>query len=275
MSSSDQAKPPVVLTIAGFDPSSGAGVTADLQVIAAHKLFGTSAITALTVQSTQGVATVHPLAGKLLRETLLHLLQDMPPVGVKIGMLATAEIVHEVASFLRQLSDVSVGSVIPVVLDPVLRSSSGKELLARDARLVLGDELLPLVSWITPNLAELGELAGEMSDDVLSQLIAVGRKHPHLHIVATGGDQGSVPVDLWRSPEGLLQEFRGERINTTSTHGTGCAFSSALLCGLVKGLAQVEAVAAAKRYVEGALRSAPGLGRGKGPLSFFWGEQRC
>jgi hydroxymethylpyrimidine/phosphomethylpyrimidine kinase len=262
-------KPPVVLTIAGFDPSSGAGITADLQVFAAHDLFGTACITALTVQSTQGVASVEPVS-HLIAPTLSHLDADLPPVGIKIGMLATAEAVSAVAEYLASLR----GPRIPIVLDPVIRSSSGAWLLNSKGLDILQAKLLPLVDWITPNLDELAVLSGVdvyLNSDVEGALRALNRQHPHLNIVATGGDhidQGT--VDTLLTPAGELYRFEGERIDTTSTHGTGCAFSSALLARLVLGYAPQDAVAAAKIYVTEALRRALGVGKGHGPLSLLW-----
>src|SRR5580698_8027237 len=133
-----------VLTIAGFDPSSGAGVTADLMVFAAHGLFGTSCITALTVQSTVGVRATQPVAGEVVRATLDCLQDDLPVAGIKIGMLATAENVAAVVDFLEGIR----GQGIPVVLDPVLRSSSGRELLDAAGVVLMRERLLPLVDWV-------------------------------------------------------------------------------------------------------------------------------
>jgi len=158
------------------------------------------------------------------------------------------------------------------VLDPVLRSSSGHELLEAQAERRMQAELLPLVRWITPNWAELSGLAGlpvRTIEQVKEAADALGRLHPGLHIVATGGDQDE-PVDLLRVPGGAVQVFRGERVETTATHGTGCAFSSALLSRLMLGDAPAVGVARAKAYVTEALRSAPGLGRGRGPLNLLW-----
>jgi hydroxymethylpyrimidine/phosphomethylpyrimidine kinase len=266
---SQSRKPPVVLTIAGFDPSSGAGITADLQVFAAHRLFGTACITALTVQSTQGVAAVEPVSA-LIGPTLSHLDADLPPAGIKIGMLATAEAVSAVANYLTHLR----GPKIPVVLDPVILSSSGACLLNSKGLVALQAKLLPLVDWITPNRAELGELSGlgTIPDtDIEDALRALNRRHPHLHIVATGGDHsGEGTVDTLLTPDGEIFRFEGPRIDTTSTHGTGCAFSSALLARLVLGYAPQDAVAAAKIYIAEALRHATGLGKGHGPLKLLW-----
>ena len=260
--------PPVVLTIAGFDPSSGAGITADLQTFAAHGLFGTSAITAYTVQSTMGVFEVHPVDTGVLRRTLDCLQQDLPPRGIKLGMLGSAEVMETVVNFLR-----SLGSSKPlVVLDPVLRSSSGRELLPFEALGRLHSDLLPLVDWMTPNWSELALLAGHRVEDLDAAeqaLRSLGERHPLLTLVATGGD-AAPPIDLLRLPDGSMQRLEGTHVPTRSTHGTGCALSSAMLARLVLGSAPLEAVGGAKAFVEGALRNAPGLGGGRGPMGLLW-----
>jgi hydroxymethylpyrimidine/phosphomethylpyrimidine kinase len=277
--------PPVALTIAGFDPSSGAGVTADLKVFAVHGLFGLSAITSLTVQSTRGVAAVQPINGDWLARTLESLWADVPAAGVKIGMLGSEEAVRTVAEFLRGIRPGNAAEKgIPVVVDPVLRSSSGHELLPPAALEALHTELLsPLGSsagWVTPNWAELGLLVGcdvRNLDEARAAAAALGRRHAGLHVLTTGGD-GAEPaaesIDLLRTPDGDVLEFAGDRIKTRSTHGTGCAFSSAVLARLVLGDRPAEAVAGAKTYVAEALRSAPGLGHGRGPLNLLWPLRR-
>ncbi len=277
LTSLDRRKPKIVLTIAGHDPSSGAGITADLQTFAAHGLFGTSAITALTVQSTLGVAEIQPVDANLLARTLNHLCSDLPPAGIKIGMLGSAAIVETVAAFLEQGihrdSPNSGGSnPIPVILDPILRASSGASLLDPAALETLHKRLLPAVTWITPNWPELSALTNlpiQNLAEAEAATHALAARHPHLHIVATGGDH-TQPTDLLRLPSGEVHRFNGEHIATTSTHGTGCAFSSALLSRLVLGDTPVTAVHASKRYVAEALRRAPGLGHGKGPLNLLW-----
>jgi hydroxymethylpyrimidine/phosphomethylpyrimidine kinase len=257
----------VALTIAGFDPSGGAGVTADIAVFAAHGLYGTAAITALTIQSTLGVTDVRPVDPAWLLETVRCVSADLPAAGIKIGMLGSEQIVRTVAGFLRLAP-----SKVPVVLDPVLRSSSGRELLEPSAMRTLHDELLPLVSWATPNWAELAALTGlkiRSLEQARRAADALGQLHPALHIVVTGGDQKE-PVDLLRMPGGAVQSFRGRRIETTSTHGTGCAFSCALLAQLIDGEPPGSAVGYAKAYVTEALRRAPGIGHGRGPLDLLW-----
>lgn len=259
--------PPVALTIAGFDPSNGAGITADLSVFAAHGVFGTAAITATTVQSTMGVAAVRAADPVWLLRTLEFVSTDLPAAGVKVGMLATDPIVRAVVEFLQ-----TAEGRIPVVFDPVLRSSSGYELLDPAALRRIHAELLPLVGWMTPNWTELSVLSGEKVrslEEANRAADALGKQHPGLYIVATGGDQEE-PIDLLRAPGGAVQTFRGERVETTSTHGTGCAFSAALLARLIAGDAPAKAVANAKAYVTEALRSAPGIGHGAGPLDLLW-----
>lgn len=259
-----------VLTIAGFDPSSGAGVTADLMVFAAHGLFGTSAITSLTVQSTTGVRSSDPVAATTLEATLECIHADLPPAGVKIGMLATAPIVETVAAYLKGLRRLS--SDVPVVLDPVIRSSSGRELLSPEGVALLCERLLPLVNWVTPNLEELAILANLPTgnqDQIETAARSLQRSFPGLNILVTGGHMDP-PDDLVLAAQGAPQWIAGKRIDSRATHGTGCAFSSALLSRLVLGDTAFEAASAAKRYVTEAIRQAEPLGFGNGPLNHLW-----
>jgi hydroxymethylpyrimidine/phosphomethylpyrimidine kinase len=267
------SKPPVALTIAGFDPSSGAGITADLQVFQAHGLFGTSAITALTVQSTRGVKAVEVVSRELISETLKTLISDLPPEGIKIGMLGGQQIVEAVSDFLAEGGlPGSDKQHIPVVLDPVLRSSSGAELLTSEALFTLRNRLLPHVDWITPNWSELA-LLGDTEVTSPAEAEAAARRliatYPSMSLIVTSGDQ-LVPTDLFLSSEGQLEYLPGERIETRSTHGTGCAFSTSFLSNLILGKPPLDAARAAKTYVVEAIRRAPGLGGGRGPLNLLW-----
>jgi len=258
----------VALTIAGFDPSSGAGVTADLKVFAAHQLYGIAAITALTVQSTQGVGRSQAVSPQFLSETLESLAADIAISGIKIGMLATAEIVSAVATFL-------VASGIPrdrIVLDPIIRSSSGRALLDSGGVDRLSSELLSRIGWVTPNLDELAELIGRDISDRDSIAVAaseLGASHPGLNIVVTGGHLDP-PDDFLLIADGAEHWFPGQKIETSATHGTGCTFSSALLAQLITGSAPVEAVAKAKEYVQAAMERAYPLGKGRGPLNHLY-----
>lgn len=260
--------PPVALTIAGFDPSSGAGVTADLKVFAAHGVYGLAAITALTVQSTQGIGCVEPVSPEILRQTLNCLAEDMAISGVKIGMLATDAAVEAVSDFLAK-SGIPAGKV---VLDPVLRSSSGHDLLSNEGINRLKIDLLPLVGWVTPNVDELAILAETTISSREAIPEAAGRlaqKYPALNIVVTGGHLDP-PDDFLLTAKGASQWFPGHRIQTRATHGTGCAFSSAVLARLLAGDSPSHAVAAAKAYVAEAMRAAKLIGKGHGPLHHLY-----
>jgi hydroxymethylpyrimidine/phosphomethylpyrimidine kinase len=258
--------PAIVLSIAGFDPSSGAGITADLKTIAAHGLFGISCITALTVQSTQGVAEVHPVAPGMVRRTLEVLFDDFRPEAIKIGMLANPEVAEVVAYILRQVGPPNV------VLDPIIRSSSGAKLLDDAGTLFLRDQLISLADVITPNLEEAQQLVG-MPVRTLPEMRAAARELHRLgakNVVITGGhlDQPTDVLCVGTRTEPM--EFPGDHITTDSTHGTGCAFASAVACNLALGKSIVESVRAAKAYVSQALKLAYSVGKGKSPLNHLF-----
>jgi hydroxymethylpyrimidine/phosphomethylpyrimidine kinase len=259
--------PPVVLTIAGFDPSSGAGVTADIKTIAAHSCYGVAAITALTVQSTLGVRRVEVMAD-LLKETLSELASDVQFAAVHIGMLGSAEAANVVADFL------SHGGAPKVVLDPILRSTSGTVLLDDGGRSVLVKRLVPLSAVITPNLSEASVLTGLPVGNEEEMTRAAARLHEMgaQAVVITGGhlDQPADLLSLNRN-SGLDQQFfRSERVRSNSTHGTGCAFSCSMACHLALGRNLPEAVALAKEFVTGAIGAAYPVGRGVGPINHFY-----
>ena len=261
-----------VLTIAGFDPSSGAGVTADLMVFAAHGLFGTCAITALTVQSTTGVRSVHPVSGEILTATLDCLSLDLPPAGVKVGMLATAANVRAVANYLSSLR--RSNPQVPVVLDPIIRSSSGRELLDAEGVTFLREILLPCLNWITPNLDELRVWTGRQTlqrEDIPEACRLLQRQVPGktLGVLATGGHL-EPPDDFLLTPTGEEIWLPGTRVETRATHGTGCALSSAFLSRLVLGAPPAEAARAAKQYVATALQTATPRGSGHSSMNHLW-----
>jgi hydroxymethylpyrimidine/phosphomethylpyrimidine kinase len=263
---------PVALTIAGFDPGSGAGITADLKTFAAHGIYGVACISAMTVQSTLGVRSVEPLSAGLVRATLECLVEDVALSGVKIGMLGSSNVAAEVASFLTAQSNKFPRERI--VLDPVLRSTSGTPLIDANGVRVIRDELLHCVGWITPNIYELATLAGNDSetlsrDQVPEAAARLREGNAELNVVVTGGHLDK-PDDFLLSASGKQSWLPGERIATNATHGTGCAFSTAVLCGLVSGLNPREAVASAKAYVTEALRSAYPVGKGKGPMNHLF-----
>lgn len=258
-------RPPVVLTIAGFDPSSGAGITADIKTIAAHGCYGVSAVTALTIQSTQGVRRVEPVNPKLLRESLDALVSDVKVSAVHIGMLAQGEIVAEVVRFLTRMQ-------LPnVVLDTVLASTSGTRLLDDAGRTILTQELLPLTTVVTPNAQEASALTALeviSTDDMKSaadQLQEMGAQN----VVVTGGHL-DVATDVLSLENGEVQMFRSEHIDSDFTHGTGCAFSTSIACHLAQGRPVPEAVLLAKAYVTAAISNGYPIGQGISPVNHMY-----
>ena len=262
--------PPVVLTIAGFDPSSGAGITADLKTIAAHGCYGLAVATALTVQNTQAVFSLEAVSAETIRESIRRLAEDFDIRAVKIGMLAYGECAEAVAETLQRLA-------LPnIVVDPILRSSSGAMLLDDSGLEVLRRRLIPMAKVITPNAAEASTLTGrgsvagtEEADQLGRVLLEMGAKA----VVITGGDlvrPDDILITVGTNGEPQSVRFMGEHIESRATHGTGCAFSTSIACGLANGLGLEEAVRNAKNYVRRAIELAPVLGKGKGPLNHLW-----
>ena len=261
---------PIALTIAGSDPSGGAGIQADLKTFAAHQVYGASAITAVTVQSTRGVESVTPLEADLVTAQIEAVAGDLAIDATKTGMLATAAIVEAVAAAIKELD-------LPlVVVDPVLVSSSGTRLLDDDGVRMLCSELLSLARVVTPNVPEAEALSGRRISSAATARDAARRLHDMgaAAIIVTGGhadwtrDAGEV-VDVLFDGH-AFHEFRGARVAARETHGTGCTFASAVAAGLARGLALPEAAARAQQYVAGAIAHAPGIGHGRGPLDHFW-----
>jgi hydroxymethylpyrimidine/phosphomethylpyrimidine kinase len=270
----------VVLTIAGFDPSSGAGVTADIKTIAAHGCYGVACITALTVQSTAGVLRVEPVDPALVSETLQELASDIAIDAIHIGMLATSKVVKAVAEFLAGSKAAGAGqarsaSKFPnIVLDPILKSSSGADLLDPSGTKLLIERLIPLADVITPNLDEAAILTGIKVTDLDEMRAATVKLHEmgSPAVVVTGGHLDKA-IDLlsFKTKEGVQEEvFKADRQRSNSTHGTGCAFSSAMACELALGRGLSEAVLLAKTYVGAAIAAGHPLGRGVGPVHHLY-----
>lgn len=263
-----------MLSIAGFDPSSGAGVTADIKTMAAHGCYSVTCITALTVQSTQGVFQVRPLAGDLVSLTLEKLAEDFRIAAVRVGMLGSAEVAGAVADFLEQWG-------LPnVVLDPVIRSSSGAALLEAPSLEILRERLLPLCDVITPNIDEAATLSGleaAKSANFAEVLPQMRRMAEKLHqmgsqgVVITGGHLSPANDFVSSQEAGTIEEVvaEGGRIDSRSLHGTGCAFAAALACELAHGKQLLPSVLAAKEYVRKAILNAQPLGEGTGPLNLL------
>jgi len=277
-------KPPVVLTIAGFDPSSGAGVTADIKTIAAHGCYGVACITAMTVQSTTGVKRVEVVDPALLSESLEELAADLDIAAVHIGMLGSGKVVKVVADFLSTHRDNESGNPsanqtrrarLPnVVLDPILKSSSGAELLDEAGTRLMVERLIPLADVLTPNVDEAEVITGIPVKDLDEMKAAAAKLHEMgaAAVVVTGGHlEKAVDLLSFKSKRGIEQEvFKAERQRSNSTHGTGCAFATAMACHLAMDRGLAEAALLAKTYVTAAISYGHPLGRGTGPVHHLY-----
>jgi hydroxymethylpyrimidine/phosphomethylpyrimidine kinase len=258
---------PTALTIAGSDSGGGAGIQADLKTFAAHGVFGTSAVTALTAQNTRGVQGVHPVPAEFVAAQLESVFSDITVHATKIGMLAGADVVRVVARALRE------HDTGPVVLDPVMVATSGDRLLDPAAVAAVVDDLLPLADLVTPNVPEAAVLLGAAPagsvDDCVEQARELLRRSGTAVLLKGGHLAGAVSVDVLATPAGVLLSER-PRIDTTATHGTGCTLSSALAAGaaLTGGDDWPALVPAARDYLQAALRAGAHLrvGHGHGPL---------
>ncbi len=254
----------IALTIAGSDSGGGAGIQADLKTFQRFEVFGTSAITAVTAQNTRGVATWEPVSAELVRAQIDSVYEDLPPSAFKTGMLATAAIACTVADAIES------HSLTNYVLDPVMVATSGDVLLERDMIDILRAKLVPRAVLVTPNIHEAEILIGEKIEDedgmaraaekIVSQLGAQA-------VLLKGGHLKSSDRVVDILYDGNVRAFRGQRLETTSTHGTGCTLSAAITAQLARGESLHAAVRRSIQYVHNAIASAPGLGSGHGPLN--------
>lgn len=253
----------VALTIAGSDPSGGAGLQADLKTFHRHGVYGQSVVTLLTVQNTRAVAAVQLLSPDFVLQQLDAVLTDIPPCAAKTGALGSAALIAAIADRAAEFT-------FPLVVDPVMVSKHGDPLLPPDAVAVLRERLLPLATVVTPNRFEAAALAEMEVTDLASMeraAAAIGARGPRA-VLVKGGDLAGAAVDvLWC--DGTLQHFTLPRVPTVHTHGTGCAYSAAITARLAIGMTLPKAVAAAKVFVTAAIQSAPGLGRGRGPINLL------
>lgn len=257
-----------VLSIAGSDPSGGAGIQADLKAFSARGVYGMAVLTALTAQNTQGVSGVHPVPPQFVADQIEAIFADIRVDAVKIGMIANAAIAEAVADILAKHPNV------PVVLDPVMIAKGGAALLAADAVDVLTRRLLPLATVVTPNLPEAAALLHETEaknrQDMARQALALADLGPAAVLVKGGHLEGRESPDVLANA-GTLTWFEAYRLPTKNTHGTGCTLSSAIAAEIAKGLPLAEAVAAAKTYLAAAVAAAGQLsvGSGHGPVQHF------
>jgi hydroxymethylpyrimidine/phosphomethylpyrimidine kinase len=263
MAAMARPRPSVVLTIAGSDPSGGAGIQADLKTFHAFGCYGEAVLTALTAQNTRGVSGVHAVPVPFVVRQIEAVLEDIPPDAAKTGMLATRELVEAVAATL------GAARMTRLVVDPVMVATSGDRLLDGDAVRAVRDRLLPLAAVVTPNLPEAEVLTGVRVDGEAAaleagrRLLALGARAA---LVKGGHGKGPRVLDLLVE-EGRVTRILHPRLRTRSTHGTGCTLSAALAAGLARGRSLRTAASEAADYVHRALARAPRLGSGHGPVN--------
>ncbi|HUB78793.1 MAG TPA: bifunctional hydroxymethylpyrimidine kinase/phosphomethylpyrimidine kinase [Bryobacteraceae bacterium] len=252
---------PVALTIAGSDPSGGAGIQADLKTFHQFGAYGEAAITLLTVQNSVRVSRVEVLSARLVEQQIAAVIEDIPPAAAKTGALGSAEIVETVS---RMAADFA----FPLVVDPVMLSSHGRELLPGPAVRALRELLLPHAALAMPNVPEAEALTGIeiRSIDDVRHAACVIRSMGARAVLIKGGHLDSDPIDvLFDGVE--YRDFPAPRIDTRHTHGTGCTYSAAITASLAAGCGLVESVARAKHFIHEAIRCNPGLGHGCGPVN--------
>jgi len=261
----------VALSIAGSDPSGGAGIEADLKTFHQLGVYGEAVVTLIAVQNTLGVTRVEMLAPDLVRDQIRAAISDISPQAAKTGALGSLAIVDAVA-------DAAAGFGFPLVVDPVRIATRGLALMDSGAWALFVQRLLPRAYLLTPNLEEASALAGFSVQDTVTmrraaeKLAAMGAAHVLVkggHLVGDAGEGDA--VDILYSPDAGFREFHAERIATRHTHGTGCTYSAAITAELAKGATLIDAIARAKAFVTEAIRTAPGLGGGSGPLKHFAG----
>ncbi|QDP98730.1 bifunctional hydroxymethylpyrimidine kinase/phosphomethylpyrimidine kinase [Microlunatus elymi] len=262
-----------MLSIAGSDPSGGAGIQADLKTATALGVYGAAAITSLTVQNTRGVTGIHPVPAGFVADQIVAVLTDLEVAAIKIGMLATAEIAAAVAEVLRARPGPAI------VLDPVVIATSGDRLVTPEVTAVIKDELLTLATVITPNLPETGTLLDHEPPTTVAEMSLAAqelRTQGSAAALVKGGHLGrsETITDVLADADGVIN-FSGPYVPTANTHGTGCTLSSAIASELASGRRLRPAVEAAKNYLTGALRAGADrrIGSGSGPVDHLWREQ--
>ena len=249
------------LTIAGSDCSGGAGIQADLKTMTMNGVYAMSAITALTAQNTTGVRAIQKTTPEFLKQQIDAVFEDIYPDAVKIGMVASSELIRVIADRLRYFDAKNI------VVDPVMVATSGSALMKNDAVQTLIEELLPISTLVTPNIPEAQVLSGmtiETKEDMMDAAKQIGDNY-HCAVLLKGGHSINDANDLLYA-NGELMWFEGKRIDNPNTHGTGCTLSSAIASNLAKGFTLIESVQKAKDYISGALAAQLDLGKGSGPM---------
>lgn len=255
-----------VLSIAGSDPSGGAGIQADIKTIAAHRLYGETVITALTAQNTMGVYGIEDVSPEFVKQQIDAVFSDIRPAAVKIGMVSSVSIIETIAEGLTRWDADNV------VLDPVMVSTTGGSLISDEAIEALKAILIPLADIITPNLPEAEALAGFefYSEKDMERAAFQMSKVSKGAVMIKGGHSIHAADDVLVSDGGTITWMREGRVETENTHGTGCSLSSAIACNLALGFDMIHSVRKAKEYITGALQDGLNLGQGTGPLNHMW-----
>jgi hydroxymethylpyrimidine/phosphomethylpyrimidine kinase len=252
---------PVALTIAGSDPSGGAGIQADLKTFHRFGVYGESALTLATVQNTTRVSRVEVLPAELVIQQIEAIIEDIPPQAAKTGALGSEDIVIAVAEIARTFR-------FPLVVDPVMISKHGVPLLPPGAIQMLRDRLLPCAALVTPNVPEAEALSGlaiKSVDSMREAALRIANLGASAVLIKGGHLEGDAIDGLWDGKQ--WREYRGARVATPHTHGTGCTYSAAITAHLAKGFCLEDAVGESKRFIQEAIRTSPGLGRGCGPVN--------
>ena len=261
------------LTIAGFDPSGGAGIQADIKTFSALGCYATSVLTALPVQNTMGVRTIYPIPCQAVQEQIEVILDDIFPNALKIGMVHTKELVATIVETLDKYPK------MPIVFDPVMVATSGHKLIEDETIQTIVKRLFPIADIITPNLDEAGILA-QMHIETVQDMYLAGEKIRKLgakNILLKGGHlKTDLLTSLFFSEEGNVHEFHFEKYNTNNTHGSGCTLSSAIASYLAQGKSMLDAVTLGQNYVQEAIYHGKdiAIGKGNGPLNHFFNPQK-
>jgi hydroxymethylpyrimidine/phosphomethylpyrimidine kinase len=262
------SKTPRILIVAGSDSGGGAGIQADIKSVTMMGGHAMTAVTAITVQNTQGIAEIHPLPAVTVAAQIKTVLSDLGADMVKTGMLC------DVAT-VTALLDALEGNDVPLVVDPVMVAKGGASLLADEAVALLSERLLPRATLITPNAPELGVLTGMAITDPTTARIAALRlsRRTGAMVLAKGGHlPGDMITDWLVARDGRVADWKEPRINSRNTHGTGCTLASAVATGLASGMEVWNAVDRARAYVRAAIEAAPNIGKGHGPLGHALGR---
>ena len=254
-----------LLTIAGSDSSGGAGIQADLKTFAAHGCYGMSVITAVTAQNTKGVYDIMQISPDTIKAQIKAVFDDIQVDGVKIGMLGSADAANAVADMMEELRPKLM------ILDPVMVSTSGSDLMKSGTAEVITKRLLPLCYMVTPNIPEAEAMSGVKINDIhdmgkAAQIIGEMGSH---YVLIKGGHLRSSSDDMLYNGR-TMTIFEGKRINSKNTHGTGCTISSAICANIARGMDAVMAVGEAKKYIETGINNAPNIGGGNGPVHHFY-----